>query len=141
MVCSLTMVHTVYSLINQPITALWFFQGLLLQLLSDAVVLTQSLLCLEGATGRGKVHSYTIKGMQPHNCSALDYSNLSSPPRGIGVHMHHSSYDVMQSCSTAFYTGEGCFALSMHPEQYPPWKDGKRNAYKSQYIDSAKPTA
>jgi len=45
----------------------------------------------------------------------------SSAPRGIGQdHVHHHMYDVMQSYSTAFlHVGEGCFALLMHPEEYP----------------------
>jgi len=39
----------------------------------------------------------------------------------------------MQSCSTAFPVGEGCFALLMHPEQPPPRKDCQRITYRSLY--------
>jgi len=34
----------------------------------------------------------------------------------------------MQSRSTVFSVGEGWFVPSMHPEEYPPWKDHERIA-------------
>ena len=47
-------------------------------------------------------------------------------PQGVGQdHVHHHLYSIVL---LLFPMGGGCFALLMHLEEYPPWKDFKQIA-------------
>ena len=47
--------------------------------------------------------TFTVIGSQLHSI------------REVGQNDMHCDLDIMESCSTALYAGEGCFA--MHPEE------------------------
>ena len=56
-----------------------------------------------GYCGNSDLLTFTVIGSQLHSIMEVGQDHM------------HCDLDIMESCSTAFYVGEGCFA--MHPEE------------------------